>query len=530
MGSGPVTAPAQPPPSWRIRSPEDAQTQGLVVSGFAHLPWAEALFLRLDALGGAWLRALQGSITDATGKPDQAAAIAFTCTGLAKLGLEEETLATFSAPFQEGMYEENRLRRLGDRADGKWLPTVTEGGPLWSGNRPAKPDEAAPPAAVAAVPAQTVKTPKTVHALVLLYDSDAQAVNQRASQLSQQLARQNVVTVHQLALDLRFDPKNPDIAREHFGFADGLSQPIPYGDAIVLSTGAPAPQDPWHGVPAGEILIGHMNAHHEPAPGPMVKASGEARQAGLLPDGAPEGFLNFGINGSYMVVRQLQQNVASFWNSLEAAAKIIKAEDPSAGSVTAQWLAERVFGRTIDGDLLVPGGTLPPKYGEPDNDFGFIKTDPQGLGCPFGSHMRRANPRDGLAKDEASAQTLLNAANSHRILRRGRKYGATIADPRTDDKVDRGLLFVCFNTDLVRQFEFVQQTWLLNPNFATLFDEVDPLVGPKGPFTIPSSPLRRIVELDTFVKMAGGEYFFLPSIPALNYLATLPGPSDLATP
>jgi hypothetical protein len=65
----------------------------------------------------------------------------------------------------------------------------------------------------------------------------------------------------------------------------------------------------------------------------------------------------------------------------------------------------------------------------------------------------------------------------------------------------------------------VQQTWLLNKNFGTLFDETDPLVGPKGPFTIPENPLRRIVEVDTFIQMAGGEYFFLPSIPALKYLA-----------
>ena len=66
-----------------------------------------------------------------------------------------------------------------------------------------------------------------------------------------------------------------------------------------------------------------------------------------------------------------------------------------------------------------------------------------------------------------------------------------------------------------------EQTWLLNSNFATLFDETDPLVGPKGHFTIREKPLRRIIEVETFVRMAGGEYFFLPSIPALKYLASL---------
>jgi Dyp-type peroxidase family len=353
----------------------------------------------------------------------------------------------------------------------------------------------------------------------LLYASTQAEVQAWALTVSANLAQQGVVTEHQLSLDLRLDPNC--IAREHFGFADGLSQPIPYGDAIQLSDGSPARQDPWHGVPVGEILLGHTNAHHEDAPGPLLAAARNNGASGLLPDGAPDGFLNFGINGSYVVVRQLKQDVASFWKSLEAAAELVKQQDPSATHIDADWLAARLFGRTADGDLLLPNGVLPPKNGAPDNDFGFVRTDPRGLGCPFGSHVRRANPRDGLAEDETAAETLLNAANNHRILRRGRKYGTTIADRLTDDGDDRGLLFVCLNTDLVRQFEFVQQTWLLNRNFATLFDETDPLLGPAGPFTIPDSPLRRIVNVDTFVKMVGGEYFFLPSIAALNYLGSL---------
>jgi deferrochelatase/peroxidase EfeB len=161
------------------------------------------------------------------------------------------------------------------------------------------------------------------------------------------------------------------------------------------------------------------------------------------------------------------------------------------------------------------------KYDQPDNDFLFYDRDRLGHGCPLGSHVRRGNPRDGLAPTPNDKQTLLDAANNHRILRRGRKYGPDIADPRTDDGKDRGLLFICLNTDITRQFEFVQQTWMLNPNFAFLYDEVDPLLGPKGMLTIPEDPLRRIIEVDTFVQMAGGEYFFLPSMPAIRYLASL---------
>ena len=161
------------------------------------------------------------------------------------------------------------------------------------------------------------------------------------------------------------------------------------------------------------------------------------------------------------------------------------------------------------------------RFNFPENAFGYAATDLHGHGCPVGAHVRRANPRDGLAKDPASAQTLLDAANNHRILRRGRKYGPPPTDRHTDDGAERGLLFICLNADIARQFEFVQQTWILNRNFATLYDETDPLVGPKGGFTIGEQPLRRIVDVETFIQSAGGEYFFLPSLPALKYLASL---------
>ena len=527
MGEGPVArSEGGSRPGWRIRPPHDAEVQGLVVSGFKDLPWAEALFLRIGEGNGAggrragWLGALREiePITAANGKDPDPAAIAFTWTGLHRLGLPGEALESFSVPFREGMCQVDRLRRLGDRYDGDWQHTVIDGGPIWSGNTPPRqldpsgpsepedeehtPEEAIPP------------TPETVHAVLFLYDKDQGGVGRRADQVRETLAAFGVSVVRQLPLDLRYDDQG--IAREHFGFADGVSQPVPYGDGIVLDSGGDAARDPWHGIPAGEILLGHVNAHHERAPGPVLKKETGAERFGLEPHQDEQGFLDLGRNGTYMVVRELRQDVAAFWNSLDAGAARINAHDPSKNPIDAQWLAERVVGRHPDGDLLCPSG-----YYASLNDTGFYKDDPHGHGCPLGSHVRRANPRDGLAPDPASAPNLLDSANNHRILRRGRKYGTTIADPRRDDGEDRGLLFVCLNTDIVRQFEFVQQTWILNRSFADLYDETDPLIGPSGPFTIREQPLRRIVEVDTFVRLAGGEYFFLPSLPALAYLESL---------
>jgi deferrochelatase/peroxidase EfeB len=209
---------------------------------------------------------------------------------------------------------------------------------------------------------------------------------------------------------------------------------------------------------------------------------------------------------------------------MEANAASIARQDPSNSQhITATWIAERVVGRNLDGHLLCPAGrTLPlNQYGQPDSNFLFWQSDRLGLGCPPGSHIRRGNPRDGLAPTDNTRLELLKAANNHRILRRGRKYGRAIADPCVDDGEDRGLLFMCLNTDIARQFEFVQQTWLLNGTFATLYEEVDPLIGAPGPMTIREDPLRRIVHVETYVRLVGGDYFFLPSLSALRYLALL---------
>ncbi len=174
------------------------------------------------------------------------------------------------------------------------------------------------------------------------------------------------------------------------------------------------------------------------------------------------------------------------------------------------------------------------------DDFGYRDTDASGFKCPIGSHVRRSNPRDTLGPDGGTA---LATANRHRILRRGRSYGHRPVDPRVADGVDRGLLFICLNSDIERQFEFVQQTWINNPVFGGLNGEVDPLIGninktetaANDPhrdhlddverdalFTVQADPLRtRVHRLERFVTVKGGAYFFLPSLSALRYLARL---------
>ena len=87
--------------------------------------------------------------------------------------------------------------------------------------------------------------------------------------------------------------------------------------------------------------------------------------------------------------------------------------------------------------------------------------------------------------------------------------------------IERGLMFGVINADIERQYEFVQQIWMMSPSFGTLFDETDPLIGPGSMQTIGAEPVRRRVNIENFTKLAGGEYFFVPSLPAIQWLAAL---------
>lgn len=550
MDQGSVTPPvlssSEPPPGqssgWKLAPEIARQTQGIVVTGFSSLPTGRALLLTLgdsqapEFGGNAWLRSLDAvaPVTNAM-PPEQSAwqtratALAFTAAGLTKMGLPDTTLATFHAPFREGMMQEDRLRRLGDRRKGAWTDTVADkvNGPAWSGNSGARTDVPGPAKAydVARAPkADQIETALTVHAILLLYTVDDASADDWSRTVGAALLPHGVTVARELGLDLSVEKAG--YSREHFGFADGLSQPAPYdaNGAVVLNGAKVTAPDPVQGVPLGEVMMGYLNGHQEIPPGPVVPGLPDRRpeEAGLPPHPQAQGFHDFGLNGSYMVVRELKQDVAAFWASMDKNAAALTTADPAhSGHITADWLAERVVGRDKDGNLLCPGGHHmdPAADGTPATDFLFLERDGRGLGCPLGSHVRRSNPRDTLAPSPDQGPTLLRSANNHRILRRGRKYGPKIADPRVDDGQNRGLLFMALNTDIARQFEFIQQTWLLNASFATLYQEVDPLVGPAGRMTVPEDPLRRTLQVETFVTLAGGDYFFLPSLPALKYLA-----------
>jgi Dyp-type peroxidase family len=280
---------------------------------------------------------------------------------------------------------------------------------------------------------------------------------------------------------------------------------------------------PWNVIKAGEFLLGYLNEYNvlpDPLNLPIASDPNHVLQTVIMPDGvvAPD----LGRNGSYLVVRQIAQHVGQLWSYLDRATK-----DASGASnvYEREKLGAKLIGRWTSG---APVATTPDKdtpARSEENEFLYREIDPDGFRCPSSAHIRRANPRDTLGDDPAEA---LKLSKRHRLIRRGRSFG-----PRLTDKLDltddhqRGLLFMAVNANIERQFEFVQQTWINGTSFNGLYDERDAIFGnfdgqKAGSMTIPCHPLRRKLHgLGGFVTVLGGAYFFLPSIRAMRYLATI---------
>ncbi len=480
--------------------------QGLVLSGYGHLSCAAYLMLQVTdpAAARRWLAGVAAELTTGTSRTPPYVNLALTYAGLAALGLHPDDLKTFPSAFRDGMASERRARILGDRQES--APAAWR----WGG-----------------------PSTEPVHLLLMIFERDADRLN--AELARRRLGIGPATGLHEVTtLEAG---RQPD-SREHFGFADGIAQPVIEG-TVKSVAGRPSP-GAAPVVKPGEFLLGYPNAYGQPADVSTV-APGRDR-ANLLPTVRPDqlrgltdnqpGDHDLGRNGTYLVFRQLAQDVAGFWRFLDDAARA----HGLLGAGGRAYLGAKLVGRWPSGAPLVKSPDADPLAGSgelsTDNDFGYAAADPHGFACPIGAHIRRANPRDSLVTSHIKAPQAAESANRHLLLRRGRSYGDRLPDMPFGDEIpeddgrERGLLFACLNADVERQFEFVQQTWINNPVFGGLGGEVDPLIGDQekvdGTMTIPGDPLRtRVRGMRRFVTVKGGAYFFLPSRSALIYLAGL---------
>ena len=70
-------------------------------------------------------------------------------------------------------------------------------------------------------------------------------------------------------------------------------------------------------VPAGEFILGYPNECGLTGR-PLLPASEDPGRL-LLPDPTGSGMVDFGRNGTYLVFRQLEQDVEGFWQFVDAA-------------------------------------------------------------------------------------------------------------------------------------------------------------------------------------------------------------------
>ena len=297
-------------------------------------------------------------------------------------------------------------------------------------------------------------------------------------------------------------------------------------------------------VALGEFLLGYRNEYGKITDRPLLDP--DATNTELLPAVDAPDKKDLGRNGTYLVMRQLEQDVGEFWKFLY--------EHAGGNLAEAGQLGAKLVGRTQTGDPLLPVQDEPIPGTEPrtvkQNQFTY-EADPAGARCPFGAHIRRSNPRNSdfperhvgaLRKliiilgfgPKGFYDDLISSVRFHRILRRGREYGSELSPEQAlqqpPPNEPRGLHFICLNANISRQFEFLQNAWIANTKFSGLTGESDPLLGNPEPmsgssvtgnFTIPSESTlrRRISGLRQFVTVKGGAYFFLPSLRALRYFA-----------
>lgn len=313
-------------------------------------------------------------------------------------------------------------------------------------------------------------------------------------------------------------------AYEHFGFRDGISQPgvrgrlsenpdvylQPRHDAANPDQGWPGQDMVW----PGEFVFGYRRLPDHPD-----EPYGPVSTAGPI----------WSRNGSYLVFRRLTQDTAGFEQFLEGVCTRLRSTFRNFSNLDTEIVASRIFGRwrsgaplsrtpLVDNPVLGEDDgasdnfqyetSVPPIAGDP---YPPAIADPTGLRCPFASHIRKANPRDG-----GSEGTI-----KHRILRRGIPFGAPHPDPE-----EKGMLFVCYQTSIERQFEFIMNQWIVQSNEPVAGAGVDAVMGLGTRVLLVALPddagqLQRVaLPVDQrFITPSGGGYFFAPSLRAIRDLS-----------
>src|SRR5262245_46555039 len=193
--------------------------------------------------------------------------------------------------------------------------------------------------------------------------------------------------------------------RNSLGYKDGIDQPPVEGSGVEPLPGQGRP------IKAGEFILGYPGEAGAPLPMP---------QPDIL-----------GRNGTYVGFRKYQSRVGAFNRFLRENGSTEQEQELLAAKLVGRWRSGAPL-------TLAPDKDNPALGADPrrNNDFDYAN-DPRGRQVPFGSHIRRMNPRD-------TKLTRLTDVNIHRLIRRGTNFG-TPYDPNEqseeDAKVKRGTIY-----------------------------------------------------------------------------------------
>jgi Dyp-type peroxidase family len=433
--------------------------------------------------------------------------LALSASGLQQLGIPQADLESFPTAFKAGM-----SARAGETGD----------------TGPSAPEHWIKPFGST-----------DVHAIMLLAADDPEDLDAKALRHIERLGD------HDLRLLFKQDGNaRPDLpGHEHFGFKDGISQP-----GIRGFTATENPNDPNQGQPgqdllwAGEFVLGYPgqkgpstppppapNPPYDPGPNPIQPTTSEIpTEPGEVTASGPV----WTADGSYLVFRRLRQDVAAFNGFIAQAAGEDHINEALLGAkLVGRYKSGCPLERTKDEDPGLDPQITDPSIADPSllddskiNNFEYAG-DVAGNLVPHSSHIRKVYPRDEATPGGGEADT-----QTRRIIRRGVAYGAPY-DPGAPSGTrqagdaqfpnDRGLLFLCYQHSLEAQFEFIQKAWVNNPNFPVAGDGQDPIIAQEAePRTFSTLELQHTpLSIPQFITTTGGEYFFSPSISALEQLA-----------
>lgn len=319
-----------------------------------------------------------------------------------------------------------------------------------------------------------------IHSLILIADDNLNNLLQIVNQISSKLRKVAVILHREDGFILR-NKANQVI--EHFGFVDGVSQPLYVKRDIVKAQTNDADFSQWNPrAPLDIILVQDPNGKTEDS------------------------------CGSYLVYRKLEQNVKAFREDQQQLAQTLNINNDLAGAL--------VVGRFADG-TPVTKSDIPTYAATPTNNFNY-DADVAGTKCPFHAHIRKTNPRGDTGRVESSPgfDEALAVEKNHRITRRAISYGEN--DSNQAPETGSGLLFLCFQAHIENQFNFMQARWANPDRFVKVGVGPDPVIGqPEGT----QKWSKKWGESETqeysfklWVKMKGGEYFFAPSLSFLTHL------------